>query len=178
VALAVKLRLARSVVGRDPARAATMLAELREEVDDAIETLSSLALGIYPPLLEERGIAAAIESQARVGAIPVAVTADGVDRQPIETEAAVYFCCLEAIQNAAKYADASRVDVDLRHEGTNLVFEVRDDGVGFDTTATAAGSGIQGMTDRLSAVGGTVEVSSTPGGGTVVRGLVPAVVFA
>ncbi len=178
VALAVKLRLARGVLVKDPARAAAMLGELRSEVDDAIETLSSLALGIYPPVLEDRGIAAALESQARVGATPLAVVADGVDRQPIETEAAVYFCCLEAIQNAAKYARASRVDVRIGHEGANLTFEVRDDGVGFDAATTTAGSGLQGMADRLSALGGSVRISSTPGSGTVVTGRVPALVFA
>jgi signal transduction histidine kinase len=178
VALAVKLRLARGLLARDAGRAATMLGGLRVEVDDAIQTLSSLALGIYPPVLEERGIAAALESQARVGTLPVTVTAGGVDRQPIETEAAVYFCCLEAIQNAAKYARASGVRITIGHDGPNLTFEVRDDGVGFDTASTATGSGLQGMADRLSAVGGSVDVSSTPGGGTVVTGRVPAVVFA
>jgi signal transduction histidine kinase len=178
VALAVKLRLVRGMLAKDAERAAAMLDELRSEVDEAIDTLSSLALGIYPPVLEERGIAAALEVQARVGAIPVAVVADGVDRQPIETEAAVYFCCLEAIQNAAKYAHASRVDVLLGHDGANLTFEVRDDGVGFDTSAAGAGSGLQGMADRLSALGGSVEIASTPGTGTIVIGRVPAVVFA
>jgi signal transduction histidine kinase len=177
VALAVKLRLVRGMLAKDAHRATAMLGELRSEVDEAIDTLSSLALGIYPPVLEDRGIAAALEVQARVGAIPVAVVADGVDRQPIETEAAVYFCCLEAIQNAAKYAHASRVDVLLGHEGANLTFEVRDDGVGFDTAAVA-GSGLQGMVDRLSALGGSVEIASTPGAGTIVSGRVPAVVFA
>jgi signal transduction histidine kinase len=178
VALAVKLRLARGVLAKDPGRAAAMLGELREEVDDAVETLSSLALGIYPPVLEERGIAAALESQARVGAIPVAVVEDGLDRQPIETEAAVYFCCLEAIQNASKYAQASRVEVRLGHEGSSLTFEVRDDGVGFDAASTTAGSGLLGIADRLSALGGSVEVTSSPGSGTIVIGRVPAVVFA
>jgi signal transduction histidine kinase len=178
VALAVKLRLTRSVLTKDPERAAAILEEIWAEVDLAIETLSSLALGIYPPVLEELGIAAALESQARVGAVPVTVRADEVDRQPIETEAAVYFCCLEAIQNAAKYARASSVEVTLGHDGPNLRFEVRDDGVGFDAASVTTGSGLQGMSDRLSAVGGSVEISSTPGGGTVVRGRVPAAVLA
>ncbi len=178
VALAVKLRLVRGMLAKDPGRAATMLGELGAEVDEAIETLSSLALGIYPPVLEERGIAAALESQVRVGSIPVVVEADGVDRQPIETEAAVYFCCLEAIQNAAKYARAARIDVRLGHVGANLTFEVRDDGLGFDTAASRAGSGLQGMADRLAALGGSVDIASTPGSGTVVSGHVPAVVFA
>jgi signal transduction histidine kinase len=178
VALAVKLRLAKGLVAKDTSRAASMLGELRAEVDEAVETLSSLALGIYPPVLEERGIAAALESQARIGATPVTIDADGVDRQPIETEAAVYFCCLEAIQNAAKYAQASRVEVVLGHDAANLTFEIRDDGVGFDAEATARGSGLQGMADRLAALGGSVEVASHPGQGTIVRGRVPAVVFA
>jgi signal transduction histidine kinase len=178
VALAVRLGLIRGMLAKDPGRAAAMLGDLRAEVSDAIETLSSLALGIYPPVLEELGIAAALESQARAGTLPVTVSADGVDRQPIETEAAVYFCCLEAIQNAAKYAHASRVDVRIGHEGANLTFEVRDDGVGFDPAAARAGSGLQGMADRLSALGGSVEITSTPGVGTVVTGRVPAVVFA
>ena len=178
VALAVKLRLARGILAKDPDRAATMLGELRSEVSNTIETLSSLALGIYPPVLEERGIAAALESQARIGTLDVAIVADGADRQPIETEAAVYFCCLEAIQNAAKYARASRVTVLLGHSGANLTFEVRDDGVGFDVSTTSSGSGLQGMVDRLSALGGWIEISSAPGTGTVVSGSVPAVVFA
>ncbi len=178
VALAVKLRLVRGVLAKDPERAAGMLGELRSEVEDAIETLSSLALGIYPPVLEESGIAAALRSQVRVGTLPVELVADGVDRQPIETEAAVYFCCLEAIQNAAKYARATRVAVILGHEGANLTFEVRDDGVGFDASVARTGSGLQGMADRLSALGGSLDVVSRPGEGTVVRGRVPAVVFA
>jgi signal transduction histidine kinase len=178
VALAVKLRLARGMVAKDPGRATTMLTELRREVDAAIETLSSLALGIYPPVLEERGIGAALAAQAELGSVPVRIHDDGVDRQPIETEAAVYFCCLEAIQNAAKHARASRVDVTLAHADGHLTFEVRDDGEGFDTSVGAAGSGLQGMADRLSALGGTVGVESAPGRGTVVTGRVPAVVFA
>jgi signal transduction histidine kinase len=178
VALAVRLRLVRGMLAKDPGRAGDMLGELRTEVDDAIETLSSLALGIYPPVLEELGIAAALGAQARIGTLPVTVSADGVDRQPIETEAAVYFSCLEAIQNAAKYARASHVDVQLGHEGANLTFEVRDDGVGFDTAVAGAGSGLQGIADRLSALGGSVEITSTPGVGTTVAGRVPAVVFA
>ncbi|MEO8292214.1 MAG: histidine kinase [Actinomycetota bacterium] len=178
VALAVKLRLVRGVLAKDPERAAGMLGELRSEVEDAIETLSSLALGIYPPVLEESGIAAALRSQVRVGTLPVELVADGVDRQPIETEAAVYFCCLEAIQNAAKYARATRVAVILGHEGANLTFEVRDDGVGFDASVARTGSGLQGMADRLSALGGSLDVVSRPGEGTVVRGRVPAVVYA
>ena len=178
VALAVKLRLAHGMLARDPDRGGAMLAEIRAEIDDAIDTLSSLALGIYPPILEEHGIAAALEAQARVASIPVRITAGGIDRQPIETEAAVYFCCLEAMQNAAKYARGSLVEVVLDQERGVLTFAVRDDGVGFDTASTPTGSGLQGMADRLAAVGGSVQIVSSPGGGTRVAGRVPAVVFA
>jgi signal transduction histidine kinase len=90
----------------------------------------------------------------------------------------VYFCCLEAVQNAAKYARASLVTVRLGHDAGHLTFEVRDDGVGFDTAAASGGSGLQGMADRLAALGGSIEIVSAPGRGTVVTGRVPAVVFA
>jgi signal transduction histidine kinase len=129
-------------------------------------------------VLEERGIAAALETQARVATLTVRVEGDGLDRQPIETEAAVYFCCLEAVQNATKYAQVSMVTVRLGQDAGHLTFEVRDDGVGFDTSATAGGSGLQGMADRLAALGGSIEIASAPGSGTVVSGRVPAVVFA
>ena len=178
VALAVKLRLARGMLLRDPDRGGAMLTEIRAEIDDAMDTLSSLALGIYPPILEEHGIAAALEAQGGVASIPVRVRASGIDRQPIETEAAVYFCCLEAMQNAAKHARASLVEVMLGLEGGVLTFTVRDDEVGFDAAGTQTGSGLQGMSDRLAAVGGSVEITSSPGGGTLVAGRVPAVVFA
>ncbi len=173
VALAVKLRLAKAIIGKDPARASALLRELKAQIGDAIETLTSLALGIYPPILEERGIAAAIESQARVGSIPVTVDAGGVGRAPIETEAAVYFCCLEAIQNAAKYAEPSRVTVKLGRDGDSIAFEVADDGGGFDPAVTPPGSGLRNMADRASTLGGSVSVTSSPGRGTSVRGTIP-----
>ena len=95
---------------------------------------------------------------------------DGVDRLPIEIEAAIYFVCLEAMQNAAKYAQASEVRVALVRDGDGIAFRVRDDGVGFDTTATSTGTGLQNMRDRLATFGGDVGISSTPGAGTTVSG--------
>jgi signal transduction histidine kinase len=173
VALAVKLRLAKALAAKgDTDQAARMLRELRDQTDLARETLLDLAGGIYPATLEDRGIAAALEEQARTAGAPVAVDADGFERLSIETEAAVYFVCLEAMQNAQKYARASHVDVRLGRENGHLSFEVRDDGVGFDGSAVA-GSGLQNMRDRLSALGGEVEISSAPGRGTTVRGRVP-----
>jgi len=173
VALAVKLRLTRSILEEDPAKGARTLLEIRGQVADAAETLSALALGIYPPVLEERGLAAALEAQARLGSVPVAVDNGGAGRAPIELEAAVYFVCLEALQNAAKYANPSRVEIRLRREDDEMRFEVTDDGAGFDPAANDGGTGLQGMRDRLAVFGGTLDVRSAPGRGTTVRGSVP-----
>jgi signal transduction histidine kinase len=151
-----------------------MLEELRGQIDLALDTLNALSLGIYPPLLEEQGIAAALAAQYIRTTLPVHLDAEGLRRYPIETEAAVYFCCLEALQNAAKYSDATRIDVRLHDRGGQIVFEVADDGVGFDPGSTPTGSGLVNMNDRLSVFGGSADVVSTPGVGAVVRGRVPA----
>jgi signal transduction histidine kinase len=125
-----------------------MLEELGAEIDLALDTLNALSLGIYPPLLEQEGIAAALAAQYLRTALPVHLDAD-LRRHPIEIEAAVYFCCLEALQNAAKYAHASAITVVLREEGDALGFSIGDDGVGFNSTTNGSGIGIQGCaTDR------------------------------
>ncbi|MDP9242086.1 MAG: histidine kinase [Actinomycetota bacterium] len=174
VALSVKLRLAEQLTGRDPAKAAEMLSQLQMDTTETLEELRDLARGIYPPLLADRGLSEALEAQARKSPLPVAVESDGTGRYPQELEAAVYFSCLEALQNVGKYAGASGVRVRLHDRGGNLVFEVEDDGAGFDVAATRQGSGLQGMADRLEALGGTLEIRSSPGGGTTVIGRVPA----
>ncbi len=141
VALAVKQRLAEGLVERDPARAKAMLAEIQADTQDALETLRDLARGVYPPLLADQGLGAALAAQARKAAVPVEVEADGIGRYPQDVEATVYFCCLEALQNVAKYAEASRVTVRLSGGDGGLVFEVRDDGIGFDPASAGRGSG-------------------------------------
>ena len=170
VALAVKLRLAGATAGKDPQRAADQLMELRDQTDLALTTLLDLATGIYPAVLEEQGIGAALAVQGRAAGVPVSVDGDGVGRLPIEIEAAVYFVCLEAMQNAAKYARAAGVHVSLAREGDTLSFRVQDDGIGFDAIETAGGTGLQNMRDRLAAFGGDVTITSTPGTGTMVSG--------
>ena len=169
VALSVKLRLAGQLTDRDPDRAKEMLAQLQEDAGDTLENLRDLARGIYPPLLADKGLAAALESQARKTTVPTTVEAGGVGRLAHDVEAAVYFSCLEALQNVAKYADASRVIVRLAQDDGHLTFEVTDDGRGFDPTATGYGTGLQGMADRLDAIDGRLEVVSSPGAGTTVR---------
>ena len=106
--------------------------------------------------------------------MPIEIDVDGVGRLPIEIEAAIYFVCLEAMQNAAKYAHATELRVALAREGDGIAFSVRDDGVGFDTASVSTGTGLQNMRDRLAAFGGDVGVSSTPGAGTTVSGWLAA----
>ncbi|HEY2803296.1 MAG TPA: ATP-binding protein, partial [Actinomycetota bacterium] len=132
-----------------------------------------LARGIYPPLLADKGLGAALEGQARKASIPVEISTDSSPRYPQDTEAAVYFCCLEALQNVQKYANATTAQVRLSQNDGRLTFEVEDDGAGFDPAKTGYGTGLQGMADRLDAIGGTLEVRSEPGEGTTIVGSVP-----
>jgi signal transduction histidine kinase len=173
VALAVKLRLARGLLSRDPEKARTMLRETAGQIDEALETLHALALGIYPPRLEADGVAAALMARYESSDLPVRFRADGIGRYPLDTEAAVYFCVLEALQNAAKYATARSIDVTFGERSGALTFEVVDDGVGFDAAAGRNGTGLDGMRDRLAVLGGDVTLTSAPGRGTIVRGQVP-----
>jgi|SoiMethySBSTD1v2_1073268.scaffolds.fasta_scaffold54025_2 signal transduction histidine kinase len=170
VALSVKTRLARDLTPRDPAKAAEMLTQIDGEIQTALEDLRDLARGIYPPLLADKGLEAALDAQARRSVVPISLRADGVGRYPPEVEAAVYFSCLEALQNVAKYADASAASVTIAQSNGDLTFEVEDDGRGFDTTSTAYGTGLQGIADRLSALHGELAIRSEPGAGTRVRG--------
>jgi signal transduction histidine kinase len=172
VALAVKARLARQFVARDPTKTEEMLGQIEAETQTALDDLRDLARGIYPPLLADKGLGSALDAQARKASFPVQVDADGVGRLPQDVEAAVYFSCLEALQNIAKYAQASNATIELRLEASTFSFAVSDDGCGFDTSSVS-GSGLQGVTDRLAAIGGTFEVESAPGAGTTVSGRVP-----
>ena len=176
VALAVKARLAEAFVGKDTEREHAMLGELREGLTDALDTLRDLARGIYPPLLADRGLTAALDAQARKSALPVEVTALGIERYPQEAEAAVYFCSLEALQNVAKYAGASDVKIRLWSDGDELAFSVTDDGRGFDRANVSLGSGLKNMSDRLAALGGSLSLESEPGRGTTVTGRLPITV--
>ena len=157
------------------ARTAALLAQLDGEVDSAVDTLQALAQGIYPPVLEAEGLRAAVTAHASRSSLPVTAHAPGLPRYALEIEAAVYFCVLEALQNAAKYAQASSVHVGIEERDDVLRFEVSDDGVGFDPAQTGHGSGLDGMTERLDTVGGAVEVRSRPGAGTRIIGRVPVV---
>jgi signal transduction histidine kinase len=173
VALRISLGLARQVLASAPDEAADLLAQTEGQAEEALAELRELAHGIYPPLLADLGLRGALQAQARKAAVPVTVDADSVGRYSQETEAALYFCILEALQNVAKYAHASGARVTLRQDGPSLTFTVADDGQGFDRSATPMGTGVQGMSDRLAALGGTIEITSAPGQGTQVTGRVP-----
>jgi signal transduction histidine kinase len=174
VALKVKLGPTRMRAEKAGAtKAAGLLAQLEREAGDAIQSVRDFAAGIYPPLLEAEGLAVAISHQAAKAAVPVAVHAEGLTRYPRETEAAIYFSVLEALQNTAKYAEAESATVTLSQHEHVLHFEVRDTGQGFDAATVTHGAGVTGMTDRLDTVGGKVRVESSPGRGTTVSGSVP-----
>ena len=175
VALAVKVGLVERVVQADTQKAVALLGEVKNEANDALENLRDLARGIYPPLLADQGLAAALSAQARKVPIPVGVEPDGIGRYPEEMEAAVYFSCLEALQNVTKYAEASKATVRLAQSNGTLSFEVTDDGRGFDPAVVGHGTGLQGIADRLASLGGELDVRSAPGEGTAVSGSLPVI---
>jgi signal transduction histidine kinase len=175
VALRIELELAEDLVRRDPEQAIERLQELEHAVDEALEEVRALAHGVYPSLLADQGLGEALRAAGARCPMSVEVEAGDVGRYPPEVESAVYFCVLEALQNALKHAAGARrvvVRLSERPRG-QLGFSVRDDGIGACEGAIRPGVGITNMRDRLAAVGGDVEVSSTPGVGTTVRGRAP-----
>ncbi len=173
VALNVQLGLLGKVADRDPGKVPAMAEQLQGRATEALEDLRDLARGIYPPLLADQGLAAALAAQARKAAVPTTVTSDGIARYDQAIESAVYFCSLEALNNVAKYANATNAAIELAQADGHVRFVVRDDGTGFDTGTTTFGTGLQGMADRLDAVGGSLRVESAVGAGTTVIGTVP-----
>jgi signal transduction histidine kinase len=175
VALTVKARLARQLAERDPAKAAELLGQIETETQTALEDLRDLARGIYPPLLADEGLVAALRAQSRKAPVDVRLEAEQVGRYAADVEATIYFCALEALQNVAKYADTGLAVVRLAQSNGTLSFTVEDEGRGFDPDAVRSGTGLQGMADRLAAVGGSLDVRSAAGRGTIVTGSVPVV---
>lgn len=171
VALKVKLSLAERIATEEKVK--NFLSQLQKEADDTLQTLRDLARGIYPPLLADKGLVAALTAQANKSPLRVTVKGDA-GRYSQEVEAAVYFCCLEAMQNIAKYAGECEVEISLSASDGALTFQVKDNGAGFDTASAGRGSGLQNMSDRLDALGGNLSVTSRPGEGTTVTGRVPA----
>ena len=173
VSLAVALRLAqRRLDEGDAATARELLDEVDASLTTALAELRELARGIHPAILTEGGLAPALNSLVRRSMVPAAVTAVPDERFPASVEAAAYFLIAEGLTNAARHADAARVEVAVRtdQDGACLVIEVGDDGAG---GADAEGGGLRGLADRLAVLGGTLSVSSPPDGGTILRGEIP-----
>ncbi len=171
VSLRVKLDLALELMTVDRARGEGLLVEIGDELDETVNDLRSLASGVYPPVLSHYGLLEALRSASRQMSMPAMVQARGIRRYPPEVEAAVYFSCMEALQNITKHAGPrANASVKLSQDELALCFEVRDAGVGFDVYGVEPGSGIQNMRDRVEAVGGHLTVTSGPGEGTVVAG--------
>jgi signal transduction histidine kinase len=174
VGMRLRLELAAEAVGSNPTRGVQMLAEIGEQMDEALEAVRSLAKGVYPPLLPEHGLGDAIRSVNRRSPWPASIDSSGIGRYPADTEAAVYFCCLEALQNITKHAGAGVTSsIRLWDDGKRLLFEVSDEGSGFTHEAIKPGDGLINMRDRMETIGGALTVSSRKGQGTRVRGSVP-----
>ncbi len=172
IALAIQLGLLEQSAD-DPGSFRQMAAQLKEALHAALEDLRDLARGIYPPLLADQGLVPALQAQARKAPLPVLIESDSLGRYPPDTETTVYFCTLEALQNITKYAAASQATIRLACTQGSLQFTITDDGTGFDTTTAGHGTGLQGMTDRLAALGGTLAIRSQPGHGTTLTGQLP-----
>ena len=175
VALAVNLRLARDIMADDPGAGAEMLEQMAQDVQVTIKELRELAHGIYPPLLADAGLTEALRAAAARCTIPASVSTDGIGRYSQGVETAVYFCCLEALQNAAKHAPQATVQVRVWEESGGLLFSVSDDGPGFDPEKARGGHGFVNMADRLGAIGGTVRWESQPGHGSTISGSIPVI---
>ena len=176
VALRIKLELAAERTGNghpSGAADAAVLRRLGSDVEDALEEVRSLARGIYPASLADRGLVEGLRAAALRNPLPTTVLAAGVRRHSREVETAAYFCCLEALQNAAKHAKGASATVIELSENSSLRMEVRDDGAGFDPAQVVGGVGFTSMRDRLAAVGGELTITSTPGRGTRVTATIP-----
>jgi signal transduction histidine kinase len=173
VALRIHLSLASEQLDGPEQRA--LVERLGTEVDDAIDELRNIAAGVHPALLKEHGVAVALRSVSRHAGIPVSIEARGLRRYPETVELAVYYSCLEALQNAAKHAGpGATVTVSLSEDDGSMRFTIADDGVGFDPQSVTRGAGLANIVDRISALGGAARIESATGAGTRVRGQVPA----
>ena len=173
VALGIQLELTEELIKEDRQRGLDKLHSLGGEVSKTLEEIQALARGVYPSLLADRGLAEALRAAALRLPLGATVDPDGLGRYPADVENAVYFCCLEAMQNASKHARNAGGVIIVLGENDGLVFEVRDDGAGFDRAAVTAGAGLTNMRDRLAALGGELDIRSAPGAGTVVAGRIP-----
>lgn len=174
VGMRVKLSLAQGSIGRDQARTEHLLSGLQSELEAALQEVRSLANGVYPPVLTQYGLAGALKAACRRASVPVSLQTHGLARYARDIEGAVYFTCVEALQNSEKHAGRhARTIVQIWQECERLRFVVRDSGAGFDRASAKDGTGLLSMRDRIEAAGGTLTIASAPRAGTIVSGDVP-----
>jgi signal transduction histidine kinase len=177
VLVGLKLGMLRRSLKSDTDAADRMAAELESDLARALRELRELAHGLYPQLLESEGLAGALREAASRSPIAAEVHSDGAGRYSAEVEAAVYFCCLEALQNAGKHAGPdARASITVTEDVSALRFEVTDDGRGFDMNGRPAGAGLENMADRVAALGGELRVRAQPDRGTTITGTIPLTV--
>jgi signal transduction histidine kinase len=173
----VGVRIKLAIAGESDAGASAIRSELDgigENLDEAIDELREVAHGLYPPVLSRMGLLNALEHVRYHATTHVAIDAAGIGRHPVELESTLYYCCLEAIQNATKHGGpAVRISVALREDADSLSFEVTDDGPGFDPSQAHGGTGLQNMRDRVGALDGRVAIVTAVGRGTAVSGSIP-----
>ena len=172
VSMSVKLGLAKTMLAKDPEKSAAILDELKSEAAEAVETLRDLARGLFPQVLTDRGLVAALESHIAKMDLDATVRGEPLRLDP-EVETNVYFCIREALQNASKHAPGASIVITLSTDDDHFAFSVKDEGPGFDTNKVKTGSGLQNMADRVDALGGVFNIQSAAGRGTDVRGQVP-----
>jgi signal transduction histidine kinase len=171
VGLALTLRLAGRQLATDPAAARELLRRADTELEQALDELRELARGLHPAVLTERGLGPALGALATRTPVPVEVAGEVDERLPARVEAAAYYVVAEALTNVAKYARASAVKVDISRADGQVVVTVADDGVG--GADASRGSGLRGLSDRVEALGGRLEIRSPAGAGTTVRARLP-----
>ena len=175
VAIGVKAGLARTLVTRDPNKAIEIISQVYDDAQAALASLRDLTRGSYPPILADEGLPSALAAKARAAPMPVSLSADNIGRLPKSVEIAIYFCCSEAMQNAAKYANASSVSITIRPQAGAMVFSVIDDGEGFELSSVRRGVGMRSMTERVESLGGTLDIRSAPGLGTTISASIPLI---
>jgi signal transduction histidine kinase len=173
IALAIQLGLLAEAAD-DPGLIRQAIPDLKAQLSAALDDLRALARGIYPPLLADQGLVVALRAQVNRSPVPVVLEAAEIGRYSPDAESTVYFCALEALQNVAKHARATRATIRLAGNEEGLEFSISDDGAGLPASGLRHGSGLQGMADRLAAHGGTLDVRSEPGQGTTISGRLPA----
>jgi signal transduction histidine kinase len=171
VSLALTLRMAREKLGPDGGDAGRLLDRSRQELDEALKEIRELARGIHPTVLSDRGLGAAVEALAHRAPVPVEVGQVPAQELPEQVELAAYFVVSEALTNVAKHASAAHAAVTVTNDNGRLAVEVSDDGVG--GADIARGTGLRGLSDRLAAINGQLDIDSQPGRGTTLRAGIP-----